>query len=75
MHLGPINLEEVIEEITERFHFAATSDDIELVSCQLPGLPYVMGERRRLEQVLTNLVENALRFTASGGQDHPLYKD
>ena len=36
--------------------------------CQLQsGLPYVMGEQRRLEQVLTNLVENALRFTPGGG--------
>ena len=68
VHLAPMKLEEVIEEIAERFHFAAASNGIELVSYQSPGLPYVMGERRRLEQVLTNLVENALRFTGSGGR-------
>ena len=67
MHLAPVKIEEVIAEIVERFHFAASSKSIKLVSRTQRGLPYVMGEQRRLDQVLTNLVENALRFTPSGG--------
>ncbi len=67
IHLAPVRVEDVLEEIVERFRFTASSNSIEMV-CQLQsGLPYVMGEQRRLEQVLTNLVENALRFTPGGG--------
>ena len=67
VHLAPFRVEDVIDEIVERSHFAASSKGIELVSHTQPRLPYVMGEQRRLEQVLTNLVENALRFTPEGG--------
>ena len=67
VHLAPVRIEDVIEEIVERFQFTASSSSIELASRSQPGLPYVMGEQRRLEQVLTNLVENALRFTPAGG--------
>ena len=68
VHLAPVSVVDVFDEIVERFQFAASSDGIEL-ECQLQkGLPHVMGEQRRLEQVFTNLVENALRFTPNGGK-------
>ncbi len=68
VHLAPVSVLDVFDEIVERFQFAASSDGIEL-DCQLQkGLPHVMSEQRRLEQVFTNLVENALRFTPNGGK-------
>ena len=68
VHLAPVSVEDVLEEIVERFDYAASSKSIELVRHTHLDLPYVMGEQRRLDQVLTNLVENALRFTPSGGR-------
>ena len=68
VHLAPISLDDVVEEIVERFGFTASASQIELVACLPPDLPYVMGEERKLDQVLTNLVENALRFTPDGGR-------
>ena len=67
VHLAPVSVNDVLNEIVERFQFAASSDGIELVCHPQSRLPHVMGEQRRLEQVLTNLVENALRFTPNGG--------
>ena len=68
VHLAPVSVNDVLDEIVERFQLSASSDGIELSSNPQKGLPHVMGEQRRLEQVLTNLVENALRFTPSGGK-------
>jgi len=67
VHLGPVSVNDVLNEIVERFQLAASSDGIELLCNSEGNLPHVMGEQRRLEQVLTNLVENALRFTSDGG--------
>ena len=46
----------------------ASSQRIEL-SCELePALPLVYADRDRIDQVLGNLIGNAVRFTPSGGQ-------
>ena len=68
VHLAPVSITDLLDEIVERFHFVASSKGIELICHSREGLPYVMGEQRRLEQVFTNFVENALRFTPNGGK-------
>jgi signal transduction histidine kinase len=39
------------------------------LSCDMaPGLPPLMGNARRLEQLVTNLLSNAIKYTPQGGQ-------
>ncbi len=33
-----------------------------------PGLPHVLADRERVQRVVTNLVHNAIKFTAAGGR-------
>ena len=55
--------DELLETVAERFEARVRSADRSLRSSAEPGL-VVRGDRLRLEQALTNLVENALRHGA-----------
>ena len=68
IHLSPVSVGDVIAGTVERFSFAAASIGIQLAQSVPPDLPYAMAEEGKLSQILTNLVENALRFTPDGGR-------
>jgi signal transduction histidine kinase len=53
----------VIEMSTPLSHLKRQSLAVEIQ----PGLPEIMADSRRLEQVLANLVSNALKYTPAGG--------
>ena len=67
IHLAPIKLPEVANKVIERFEANAVSRDVKLLSLIPDDLPYLMADAGKLDQVLTNLVENALKFTPAGG--------
>ena len=68
IHLSPVSVGDVIDGTVERFSFAAASMGVELARRVPADLPYAMAEEGKLSQALTNLVENALRFTPDGGR-------
>ncbi|MHC4454836.1 MAG: sensor histidine kinase [Planctomycetota bacterium] len=63
---GPISLSEVIERATTLTSSSFEQYGIELISDVEDGLPEVMGDKNRLEQVMINLIFNALKFTDKG---------
>jgi len=63
----PVEPARVLEETRELFEARARERGIALTVCAAPGLDTVAGDHERLVQVLSNLVENALKFTARGG--------
>jgi signal transduction histidine kinase len=64
--LEHISLAEVIERAMALTSAVSEQYGLELISDIEDGLPEVMGDRNRLEQVVINLISNALKFTDKG---------
>jgi signal transduction histidine kinase len=58
----------VVESCLRLVRERAQAAGIQLVQALPPGLPYLLGDARRLKQILLNLLSNAVKFTPSGGR-------
>lgn len=66
LQLQPINLRYVLEPLVEKFAEQLLDSD-RLLTLDCPNnLPYVMVDSDRLEQILVNLLSNAIRHTPEG---------
>lgn len=61
---GDVSLRAVAERVAERF--APQSSKHTIVTDFPPDFPAVLGDERRLEQVIANLVSNALKYAPKG---------
>lgn len=62
-----LDVTDVVTEVAERFAERCRRKKIDLRVTAAPDLPPVTADRDRLEQVLTNLLGNAVDFTPEGG--------
>lgn len=61
-----MNIHSVIENVKNNFDCVAKEHDIVFSAIEEENLPDIYADSQRLEQILTNLVSNAIKFTPSG---------
>jgi signal transduction histidine kinase len=67
LHLQPIDLPETIGRITAAMDIQSEKLSLHLSSSFAEDLPQVQADRDRLEEIITNLLDNAMKFTPREG--------
>ena len=65
-HFAPTNINTVINYVKSALSEVAKTKGLNLVTEEYQNIPDITADSRRLEQVLTNLVSNAIKFTPEG---------
>lgn len=61
------NVPDMLEEVADRFSFQLHQKDISIEIDVAPGIEEVLLDRDQIDQVLDNLVSNAIKYTPEGG--------
>ena len=64
---APFDVAGLAGEVVEGLEHVAREHDVALAVRVPAGLPAALGDRARIRQVLTNLVENAVKYNEPGG--------
>jgi signal transduction histidine kinase len=65
---GPVNSAVLLEQVADRFQAQAHAHQIAIELKLAQGCPSIQADAARIEQILGNLLSNALRFTPAGGR-------
>ncbi len=70
LELAPVSIGALISDAVDRLQTQAARAELTLDVVVPDGLPEPQGDLRRLEQVLVNLLHNAIKFSPAGGTIH-----
>lgn len=68
LHIEPICIREIATVAAGSLQTVAAEKQLSLEIVPIEVLPPVKGDRDKLEQILVNLIGNAIKFTPSGGR-------
>lgn len=71
---GPVDIKMLAQHICDTYQSNAEAAGLTLVLDQEDDLPPVRGEINQLSQVLTNLIENAIKYTPAGQVSVRIYR-
>jgi PAS domain S-box-containing protein len=68
LNLEPLNVSTIVQNVVDVYQVSARAKGIELQNRVTPPTPTLWADESQLIQILTNLLDNALKFTPAGGE-------
>ncbi|MEQ8344288.1 MAG: ATP-binding protein [Sneathiellaceae bacterium] len=65
---GRVDLADLARHVAHALQPPAAAREVTLTATAAPGLPAVVGDRDQIEQILLNLVDNAIKYGHEGGR-------
>jgi PAS domain S-box-containing protein len=70
LEIEPLELDQVLTQVISSMRGQFAGQKISLTSDIPANLPPISGDRKRITQIVSNLMENACRYTLAGGKTH-----